>query len=78
MVSHGRYYVKEGELFFYKSQKSKSSEKRHVFFFTDLILLTHRKGEKRFEHKLSVDLDSCTLVVLADTSRKFFLNLFKF
>ena len=39
-----------------------------MFFFTDLILLTLRRGEKRFEHKLSVDLDSCKLVVLADSS----------
>jgi len=38
------------------------------FFFTDLILLTNRKGEKKFDHKLSVDLDSCKLVVLADSS----------
>ena len=70
LVNPGRNYVKEGELSFYKSQKSKSAEKRHVFFFTDLILLTNRKGEKRFEHKLWVDLDSCVLVVLADSSCK--------
>lgn len=68
LVAPGRNYVKEGELTFYKSQKSKSGEKRHVFFFTDLILLTNRKGEKKFDHKLSVDLDSCKLVVLADSS----------
>uniref|UniRef100_A0A7S4M713 DH domain-containing protein n=1 Tax=Vannella robusta TaxID=1487602 RepID=A0A7S4M713_9EUKA len=68
LVAPGRNYVKEGELSFYKSQKSKSPEKRHVFFFTDLIVLTNRKGEKKFEHKLSVDLDSCKLVVLADSS----------
>lgn len=68
LVAPGRNYVKEGELTQYKSAKSKSGEKRHVFFFTDLILLTLRRGEKRFEHKLSVDLDSCKLVVLADSS----------
>jgi len=37
------------------------------FFFTDLIILTIRKGEKKFDHKLSVPLDACTLVVLADS-----------
>mmetsp|Transcript_124780 Transcript_124780/g.186397 ORF Transcript_124780/g.186397 Transcript_124780/m.186397 type:complete len:518 (-) Transcript_124780:63-1616(-) len=68
LVAPGRNYVKEGEMSFYKSQKSKTAEKRHVFFFTDLILLTNRKGEKKFDHKLSVDLDSCKLVVLADSS----------
>jgi len=68
LVSPGRNYVKEGELTTYKSAKSKSGEKRHVFFFTDLILLTIKRGEKRFEHKLSVDLDSCVLVVIADSS----------
>ena len=71
LVAAGRYYVKEGELTYHKKAKSKSGEKRHVFFFTDLILLTVRKGEKKFEHKLSVPLDSCTLIVLANSNRLF-------
>jgi hypothetical protein len=75
LVAPGRNYVKEGELTQYKSAKAKSGEKRHVFFFTDLILLTLKRGEKKFEHKVSVDLDSCKLVVLADSSRK--QNLFR-
>jgi len=68
LVAPGRYYVKEGELTFYKSAKSRNGEKRHVFFFTDLIILTNRKGEKKFDHKLSIDLDSCKLIVIADSN----------
>ena len=64
----------EGELLFFKSEKSKSPEKRHVFFFTDLIVLTSKKGEKKFEHKLSVPMQSCRLVVLADSSRLYLVH----
>lgn len=68
LVAPNRNLQKEGDLNFYKSSKSKHPEKRHVFFFSDLILLTVRKGEKKFEHKLSVPLENCTLTVLADSS----------
>mmetsp|Transcript_32457 Transcript_32457/g.55527 ORF Transcript_32457/g.55527 Transcript_32457/m.55527 type:complete len:564 (+) Transcript_32457:74-1765(+) len=68
LVAPNRNLQKEGDLDFYKSSKSKHPEKRHVFFFSDLILLTIKKGEKKFEHKLSVPLENCTLTVLADSS----------
>jgi len=68
LVAPGRNLQKEGDLSFYKSSKSKHAEKRHVFFFSDLILLTIKRGEKKFEHKLSVSLENCTLTVLADSS----------
>ena len=69
LVAPGRNLQKEGDLNFFKSHKSKHSEKRHVFFFSDLILLSVKKGEKKFEHKLSVSLENCTLTVLADSTR---------
>lgn len=68
LVAPNRSLQKEGDLNFYKNSKAKHAEKRHVFFFTDLILLTVRKGEKKFEHKLSVPLEGCRITVLADSS----------
>jgi len=68
LVAPGRKFVKEGELTFYKSPKSKNGEKRTVFFFTDLILLTTKKNDKKYEHKLSVPIDSCKLIVIADSN----------
>ena len=68
LVAPNRNLQKEGDLNFYKSAKTKNPEKRHVFFLSDLIILTIRKGEKRFEHKLSIPLENCTLTVLADSS----------
>jgi hypothetical protein len=70
LVAPGRKFVKEGELTFYKSPKSKSGEKRTVFFFTDLILLTVKKGEQHFQFKMSVKIDACKLTVFADTQCK--------
>jgi hypothetical protein len=71
-VAPGRYLQKEGDLSFYKNSKTKHPEKRHVFFFTDLIMLTTKKGDKKFEHKLSLPLESLTLTVLANSNRKIF------
>jgi len=68
LVAPNRNLQKEGDLSFYKSAKTKNPEKRHVFFLSDLIILTVRKGEKKFEHKLSIPLENCTLTVLADSS----------
>lgn len=68
LVAPGRNFKKEGELSYYKSSKSKHAEKRHVFFFSDLILVTIKRGEKKFEHKLSISLENCTLTVLADST----------
>jgi hypothetical protein len=70
LVAPGRYLQKEGDLNFYKNAKSKHPEKRHVFFFTDSIMLTTRKGEKKFEHKLSLPIESLTLIVLANSNCK--------
>ena len=70
LVAPNRNLQKEGDLNFYKTAKSKN-EKRHVFFFSDMIMLTIRKGEKKFEHKLSISFEDCTLTVLADSSSRF-------
>lgn len=66
LVAPGRRLHKEEDLQYYKSSKTKHPEKRHVFFFSDLILLTVKKGNK-FEHKMSIPLESCKLIVLADS-----------
>jgi hypothetical protein len=67
LVEPGRRYHKEGDLMFFKSMNAPKGEKRHVFFFSDLIVLTVRKGERRFEHKMSIPLESCKFIVLADS-----------
>lgn len=67
LVAPGRRLHKEGDLMYYKSAKTKHPEKRHVFFFSDLIMLTTKKGDKKFEHKMSVPLEDCKLIVLADS-----------
>jgi len=52
----------EGDLDLHKSFKSKG-EPRHIFLFSDLIVLTVQKAADRWEHKLSVKLDQCRLIV---------------
>jgi hypothetical protein len=72
LVSPGRRLTKEGDLLFYKNQKSKHGERRHVFFFSDLILITSKKGERRFEAKLQIPLDNCKIIVVGDSNCSLF------
>ena len=73
MIAPNRNLHKEGDLSFYKNAKGGKSGKRHVFCFTDLIMLTSRKDDKKFVHKLSISLDGCKITVLAN-SQRLFLN----
>lgn len=67
LIAPNRNLHKEDDLNFFKTQKSKHPEKRHVFCFTDLIMLTTKKDDKKFVHKVSISLDGCKITVLANS-----------
>lgn len=61
---------------YFKSSKSKHGEKRHVFVFSDLIVLTTKKGSNKYDHKLSVSLDDAKLITHSHAESKSRLSSF--
>jgi len=65
LVAPNRRLHREGEVYWHKNAKSKG-EPRHLFLFSDLIVLTVSKGTDRWEHKMTVKLDNCKLIFNAE------------
>ena len=68
LVAPGRRLHKEGDIMYHKSAKA-TGESRHVFVLSDMIVLTTKKGSDKYEFKMSVNLDDCKLIVMADSPR---------
>lgn len=65
LVAPGRRLHREGDIKYHKSNKAKG-ETRHIFVLSDMLVLTTKKGTDKYEHKMSVYLDDCKLIVMAD------------
>lgn len=68
LLSPSRRYVMEGDLHFVKDKHSDGRE-RHVFLFSDLILVTSRKGKEKLKYRFEIDLDGASMINLSDTKK---------
>jgi len=71
LVTPNRRLHKEGEVQYHRTDKNKG-ETRYAFVLSDLIVLCQKKsgisGSEKYEFKMSISLDKCKLVVMADNA----------